>query len=348
MSRIRLVGVAVAVVALVPTWAPALDISAKKIFLKGHADPAKRQIKVQSVDPAVLLGDVDDPATNGMTIRVYSATDDVCVTLPGGLGWTNKPTKKQYKDKATKNAAQVSDGKLIVKIKTQPLPGFTLDEPTQGAVNAQVQFGTGLKYCLRCATGNKKDEPNKYFGKDCVAAACDPEPAGICDPTATTTTSSTTTTTTTSTTTTTCPPTPPVTPTKVVGSLTATPGRFNYAGLGVPGANAACNTNFPGTHACTYQELQIGEAACDLPGLTDTSAATVTSFWAIDSGAPILQQCNDDRSVIGSNINWEYPTADTPSRGQRVSLNNTTGVLGPLTMNVQCNIAGNSWVACCL
>ena len=41
------------------------------------------------------------------------------------------------------------------------------------------------------------------------------------------------------------------------GALTATPGRFNYnAQLGLPGANAACNTNFPGTHACTYAELQ--------------------------------------------------------------------------------------------
>ena len=41
------------------------------------------------------------------------------------------------------------------------------------------------------------------------------------------------------------------------GALTPTPGRFNYnATLGLPGANAACNTNFAGTHACTYAELQ--------------------------------------------------------------------------------------------
>jgi hypothetical protein len=38
------------------------------------------------------------------------------------------------------------------------------------------------------------------------------------------------------------------------GALTSTPGRFNHnAMLGLPGANAACNTNFAGTHACTYQ-----------------------------------------------------------------------------------------------
>src|SRR5256886_5102379 len=85
------------------------------------------------------------------------------------------------------------------------------------------------------------------------------------------------------------------TTTKVKGSLTATPGRFNYnATLGVPGANSACNTSFPGTHACTYSNLQAAEAACDLPGLTDTGSNAVTSFWAIDPGQPPLSQCQDD------------------------------------------------------
>jgi hypothetical protein len=131
------------------------------------------------------------------------------------------------------------------------------------------------------------------------------------------------------------------------GVLNATAGRFNFnATLGLPGANAACDANFGGTHACTYQELQSAAAAGDLVGLKDIGNMTVTSFWAIDSSQPPLQQCQDDVEG-GSGLNWEYATAHTMSRGEQVALTNATGALGPLQMGVQCNIAGTSWVGCC-
>jgi hypothetical protein len=148
--------------------------------------------------------------------------------------------------------------------------------------------------------------------------------------------------------------TPPTTTTTTLptpglkGALTATPGRFNYnLTLGLAGANAACSTNFAGTHACSYTELQSAAAAGDLVGLKDIADMTVTSFWAIDSAADPLQQCNDD-ALGGSGVNWEYATAHTASRGERVALDNGTGVLGVLQTSIQCNIAGTSWVGCCL
>jgi len=160
------------------------------------------------------------------------------------------------------------------------------------------------------------------------------------------------------------PPTPTPTPTPTVtktptptptatcapgpvfqGSLTATAGRFNYnATLGLPGANAACNSNFAGSHACTYFELQCAQAAGSLVGAMDTSATAVTSFWAIDPAAPALMQCLDD---VSSFQRWEYATAHTSSRGQKVALNNGTGMLGPLQTSIQCNFAPNNWVGCC-
>ena len=155
-------------------------------------------------------------------------------------------------------------------------------------------------------------------------------------------------------------PTPTATATPVPGfqgALTATNGRFNYnLTVGLPGANAACNTNFTGSHACTYAELQTAQAAGDLVGLKDIGNNTVTSFWAIDPAAnPLTAQCYDDVafpcpggvcSVPGHN--WEYQgTAHTGSRGQRVPLNNPAGTLGVLQTGVQCNIAGTSWVGCC-
>jgi hypothetical protein len=133
------------------------------------------------------------------------------------------------------------------------------------------------------------------------------------------------------------------------GALTATLGRFNFNGsLGLAGANAACNTSFPGTHVCAYADLQKAAPAGDLVGLKDTSGMTVTSFWAIDDSQPPLQQCNDDAPGTGSGLNWEYGTAHTPSRGEKVPLDNTAGTLGALQMGQQCAILGTpAWVGCC-
>jgi len=150
-------------------------------------------------------------------------------------------------------------------------------------------------------------------------------------------------------TTTTTAPCGPPTGMVVKGSLIATPGRFNYnLTLGLPGANSACNTNFSGSHACTLADLQSAPAS-DLACLKDTAGMPVTSFWAIASDAattPSLQQCEDDVAG-GSGLNWEYATAHTASRGQKVSLDNTMGALGAVQSSVQCNISGNAWVGCC-
>jgi hypothetical protein len=340
----RLVGVSAALLVIAsPALSGAADISTKKLLIKDNAVAAKRRISVLSKDTGVQFSAADAPDTNGASLHAYSATDDFCVILgPGalaaGTGWKKTKSSWQYKSKATKNSAQIKNGKLRVMIKSGV--SFTLaDNGTQGAVNVQVQFGTGTRYCMRCSAP-KKDDTKKFLGKDCAAAACDPEPS-FCSSLGPTTTTTTTTSTTTST-----------APGMVVGALVATPGRFNYnLTLGLPGADAACNTSFPGSHACTLAGLQNTPASA-LIGLKDTSNATVTSFWAIDPAAdPVTAQCFDD---VGFNPNtqpghnWEYGTAHTISRGQKVALDNTTGILGPgIVTGVQCNFAPNNWVGCC-
>ena len=62
-----------------------------------------------------------------------------------------------------------------------------------------------------------------------------------------------------------------------------------------------------------------------------------TSFWAIDSPQPPLQQCQDE---VTSFVNWEYGTART------LALNNGAGTLGPLQSDPQCNFSTSS-VGCC-
>jgi hypothetical protein len=116
-----------------------------------------------------------------------------------------------------------------------------------------------------------------------------------------------------------------------------TTGLFNYAGTGIPGSNAACNTNFPGSHTCTYAELQTWDAANQLIGLLDTNSNPVTSFWAIDSGQPGTRQCDNP-------VPWGYQTAHTGHFGDKVPL--TAGHLAALQPSQLC--LGTSWVGCCI
>jgi hypothetical protein len=339
MSKIRLLALAMIGLAMGVTRVHAENISAKKIFIKDNADASKRQVQVLSVDGAVHFSDAVDPAANGASLHLYSTTDDFCATLPAGPDWVSKKGKVwKYKNKATKSSAQLKDGKLLVSIKSGVT--YTLqDDGTQAAVNAQVQFGGGTRFCMRC-TGNKKNTATKFLGKECAAAACDAEPSS-CPASGTTSTS------TTGVAATTTSSTMPAAGVVLKGALTATAGRFNYnLTLGLPGANAACDTHFAGTHACTSAELQNAEGAGDLAGLKDFSNNTVTSFWAIDPNAAPLEQCQDD-AVGGSGLNWEYGTAHTASRGSKIALTNATGALGALTTDLQCNLSGNSWVGCC-
>jgi hypothetical protein len=210
----------VALVTLSAALARAEDISTKKLSIKDK-EPTKRQIQARSADLGVLYSEADDPGTNGASVHVYSATDDFCAFLEPGLNWKDTGSKWKYKNKTTRNSAQIKDGKLSVKIKSDIT--YTLNEATQGNVNVQVQFGvgTGTKYCMRCP-GNKRDQPGSFSAKACLAAACDAEPS-VCPPPPTTTTTSSTTT---SSTTTTCPPAPPPL-VKLKGSLTATLGASN-------------------------------------------------------------------------------------------------------------------------
>jgi hypothetical protein len=137
-------------------------------------------------------------------------------------------------------------------------------------------------------------------------------------------------------------PAPP--PVVLQGALTPTNGVFNYnATLGIPGSDDACNDNFPGTHTCTFTELEAAEAAGDLDGLQDTAAATVTSFWAIDPTHADTTQCNDS---MGSTDDWEYATAHTGHGGEVTALNNGAGTLGPVTGGLIC--FQSHWVGCCL
>ncbi len=332
-------GLAGLAIVLAAGTAHAGDISAKKMQVKMHSDPAKKQFQVMSTDASVLYTDAVAPGTEGASIHIYSATDDLCYVIPGGSEWTEKVGKSwKYKNATTKNQIQIQDGKLQVKLRS----GVDLSlSNTEGTYNVQVTLGdAGEKFCMICSGAEIiRDDDQKWQGKDCTAKVCDAEPLG-CDPNVTTTTSSTTTT---------LPPLPGV-ELKLV--LDQGDGGFNYGmSTGADGADAECEGLFAGTHACLYSELVAAEAAGDLDNITDVDDDVVTVFWAIDPSRPGSAQCQFDINVPLSE-HWTYETAHQNMGGDFVSLTNATGVLGPLMPGgvpnggpQNCNTV--KWVGCC-
>jgi hypothetical protein len=278
-----------------------------------------------------------------------SAEDAIDSCVNAFVTTIDQPPLTQSKCDAGKKKCVSKYLKALLKCRQlAQTPGKSNDPNAGGCVDkAKTKYNGGIdptKGCfakLEAKNPNDCQVPGDSGALQTLVENCDDDLADLL----TNTTTTTTTTTTTSSTTTTLGCTPSGTIAK--GALTPTLGRFNYnLTLGLPGANAACNSNFPGTHACSIQELQAAEALCDLRGLVDTASNPVTSFWAIDATAAALQQCNDD-AVGGSGLNWEYGTAHTASRGERVLLNNGTGALGIVMMSQQCNISGMSNVGCC-
>ncbi|HXC53285.1 MAG TPA: hypothetical protein VN634_20540 [Candidatus Limnocylindrales bacterium] len=348
MKRISLAAMsAMFVIAIFASGASAAeeDLLTKKFSIKDHpTDATKRQIQLFSHVSNIQYTDADNPKLNGASVHVWSATDNFCYVLTADSElWLDNGNGWKYKNPDTKNQAQISDGKLLVKIRSGVT--FTLaDDFPQNTVNASVQFGPGgSRFCMHCTgTDVITDDEKKFQGKECAQAVCDAEPPG-CLPVATTTTTTSTTTTTTSTTTTTTLGT-------VVGALTKTAGRFNYNLMaGLPAAEAACASNFAGAHVCSYPELVVSQGP-PMTGLKDTAMNTVTDLWAVNPARPSAGQCA--QSPASGDPRWVYNTGHLGVGGDVVSLTNATGALGALVLGGDGNPGGRNcltmhWVACC-
>ncbi|MGH2625365.1 MAG: thrombospondin type 3 repeat-containing protein [Anaerolineales bacterium] len=134
---------------------------------------------------------------------------------------------------------------------------------------------------------------------------------------------------------------PPI-PTTYVGSLPLSGGRWMYAGqLGVAGANSLCATNWPGSAACTFSQLQAAAGKGELTGARDTTGRLVLSYWALDSQLPARQQCGNSTQT---SIPWTYATAHTGDGGAFANLT-ADGKLSAVSTGLVCGQSKN--VACC-
>src|SRR5262245_61978543 len=307
-------------------------VSAVKLIVVDKGAVAK--VAFVSKDLSISKGAGTDPTTIRVQLDItYDNTVDppiegqflVSEASPNWL--VNKPSVAKY---VNKNAPSGSGTKVAVVKPAKlaklvgkstgdtPLAILGQDGAESGTAHTAYRFtdsGTGFddSFCTTFSGCAWKS----IAGGSGAKLVCK---GGVGDPTCAASAPPGTTTSTTTSSSTTVPTLPP----GFHGVLPATSGRFNYnLVLGVPGANARCNTLFSGTHACTYAELQAAEGNGDLVGIQDTNSQTVTSFWAIDGTHADTIQCT-------TSIAWDYQTVHTGHYGEMVMLNNGTGVLGPL------------------
>jgi hypothetical protein len=310
----------------------------------GGVDPTKGCFeKLENKNP-------NDCLTFDDTGSAESAVDSCVQTLVEEI---DEPPLSQTKCGAGKKKCVSKYLKALLKCRAlSQTPGKSTDPNAGGCVDKAVaKYTGGIDPTKGCFEKLENKLPNDCDVFDDTATLqglaedCDDDLLALLTNTTTTSTSTssppTTSTSSTSSTSTTLPL------GMVVGALAPpTKGRFNYNSMvGLPAVNAACPSQFPGSHPCTQAELAAAPAG-DLMGLQDSAAATVTSLWAINNSAPPLEQCQDDNAG-GTLLNWEYGTAHTVSRGRKFALNNGTGVLTGPTLE-QCFLLGTtSWVACC-
>jgi hypothetical protein len=136
----------------------------------------------------------------------------------------------------------------------------------------------------------------------------------------------------------------PVVPTTYAGSLTRTNGRWAYVNqqLGIESANTLCDMKWPGSAACTYDQLKAAAAKGELMGAEDFNGVAVQAFWTVDSTLPDNLQCGN--STAPPAIPWSYATAHTGDGGAFVTLS-ANGTLGNQTTGLNCGSLRH--VACC-
>jgi hypothetical protein len=131
------------------------------------------------------------------------------------------------------------------------------------------------------------------------------------------------------------------------GAIAKTNGNWFYdAVAGIDGGELECNDHFPGTHVCAYTELLDAETRGELVGITDVTAAAVSSFWVVDKTPGMATDATQCISNPAGGIRWFYCTAHFNSQGTFATLNNGTGDLGSPSAPVSCCATQHS-VGCC-
>ncbi|TMB20633.1 MAG: hypothetical protein E6J71_09300 [Deltaproteobacteria bacterium] len=225
-------------------------------------------------------GSGDDPSNVGASLQILNpgTSESFTFNLPQAH-WSVSGTTFRYVDSALVEAGKVKIAIIgrILKVSGKKI-GITLNEPTQGTLDAVFTTGS-IRYCASFGDGFvKRDEPGRFIaGKAPAPGSC----PGAPPPTTTTSVPGTTTTTSTGTTTTSTAPT--------------------------GGCNCCCFSQLSFTTGLP----QIGTGGCANTGGTNVGSVTD------DSGAALCNLAAGGLYFGGSGVGVPLP-AEIPDMGQSI------------------------------
>lgn len=162
----------------------------KLVYRDPTGVPTARVLVVQSTSKAVapaVAGGVD-PLATGLSLQLYAPSgESSCMTLPAA-GWTisGKPERPTYKyaDRSFAfgpcTSAVLKGAKLKIACRGAGI-GFTLDEPSQGALSVDVGDGDA-RYCARFGGRIAADLPGRFQASGAPPPATCPVPPAACTP----------------------------------------------------------------------------------------------------------------------------------------------------------------------
>ena len=291
---------------------------------KRSSDPSKHSIQYSAKASAILFtpgsGSVDDPPTNGATAVVFSDTDCQCLTMESAPtvipGWTplpssGTPVKYKWKDDATRSTAQVTNGKI--KLKMRGGITYGLDASPQDEVELHVVFGDSAdRFCSRLRPpSTRNDTPTKYRGTlptPGYSACSDLPPHCPCAPPPTSTSTSTSTTSSSTSTTESTTSTSTSTSTTSSSSTTSTTSTSSTSSTSSSSTSTTSSTVPPTT--CPLPAT--GQTMCWNAAGTAIACAGTGQDGEVQKGSPLSFTDNGDGTITDNNTGlvWEKKSDD--------------------------------------
>jgi hypothetical protein len=133
------------------------------------SDAAHRKLDVKSGDTSIALSGpatAGDPTAQGATLQLVNPTtnEQATIALPAA-GWKASASSYQYRDSTLssgpcKTVVLRKAGTLAIQCRGPQL-GFTLDEPSQGALALRLTIGP-TRYCMRFGGEVKTDVLGRF------------------------------------------------------------------------------------------------------------------------------------------------------------------------------------------
>jgi hypothetical protein len=152
-----------------------------RLFVRGTEEPRIRRIIVQ-IDDASVAFTAAEATVTGMWLDVFNplSGEAQCLALPA-MNWTRLGGVGRYVYRDRDRTAGPVEWAFVVAgrvkiIARGPAVTYTVDEPTQGEIDAHIVVGDGSRFCARFGAPTA-DRPGVFLAHRAPAASCLEAPA---------------------------------------------------------------------------------------------------------------------------------------------------------------------------